>query len=469
MKQPNWKVPFILSGTLLALGSFAYWLQYSHKPKSDKAAALTKKPIPIGDEQITHFKIKSSNGLIEGKCESLAQKTCKPGVIGSWTITYPTNVKGDSEAIKEILSNMANIQATETIDLAEETPEKQKRLLGEYGLSDEKRTSLSTQFAEVTLENGKKLAAWFGEEHPLGDKTFVGSSENANLNSKTIFLIANFYKNNLFGKTLTYFRDKTLFAFNRGDVISFEGRTTKGKLVGKLENGAWTINGVPGDYEHIETFLSAVAGAKAKEFVEKSALNNAKSIVQFKITAKSGDNRFEVFEKKNKGEGFTYFMKTSYQPEVVEIENLLKNQVDLRNTDLRQTQILLKPYKALATRFKLEGKGFKPAAEFSFDGKDWKYSGQGEKLNADQAFAVLDQLGTLRAKDIISPAPAKSSELTTISIGDEKNPTRTHFEIYKVKDKIYGIDLNSKANEAYVLDDKFKKSFPFTRELWKMK
>ena len=110
MKQPNWKLPVILSVTLLGAGNFAYWLKYSHAPKQEKEESLTKKPLAIAsaDAQIAMFKIKNIRGLIEVKCESLTEKKCSIGSLGKWTITNPTGKNGelylaDPSTIKECL------------------------------------------------------------------------------------------------------------------------------------------------------------------------------------------------------------------------------------------------------------------------------------------------------------------------------------------------------------------------------
>ena len=230
MKQPNWKTPLVLSAALLGIGTFSYWLKYSHTPKKEKAETQTKKPLalPTEDSQVAMVKIKSTRGLIEIKCDSLSVKKCSVTTLGKWTITNPAPKSGDPYVadpteLKNFLSGVTNAVATEVIELKDETPEKRKSLLSEYGLSDEKRTNVETQFIELILADdkgatGKRLTVWFGQEHPLGDKTFVASATDGTVNDQTVFLLSNQFKNSNFGKTVTNFREKSIFTFDRKDV-----------------------------------------------------------------------------------------------------------------------------------------------------------------------------------------------------------------------------------------------------------
>src|SRR5438132_893300 len=119
MKKPNWKTPLILVGLLTALSGFAVWLQYSHKPKTEQAETKVKKPLalPHDDTQILSFKMRGHKTNLSAKCESLAQKKCKPSSVGEWMITEPMRVKADSENMKTFLNALTSAIATETVDL----------------------------------------------------------------------------------------------------------------------------------------------------------------------------------------------------------------------------------------------------------------------------------------------------------------------------------------------------------------
>ena len=480
MKQPDWKMPFVLAFCLLALGSFAYWLQYSHKPKKDRADLQLKKPLvlPNEDAQIAQFRIKSATGVIEGKCNSLAQKTCKTTLTGDWAITYPVSVKGDSETIKDFLNSASSMVATDTIDLSDETSEKRNHLIDEYGLSDSKRTNLATEFIELTLEDGKKIAAWFGEPYPVGDKFFVGSTENGLLNEKNIFVISSVSKG-IFTKGLTHFRDKSVFNFNRAEITEINAKTPTLKLDAHLENSTWTVNGKRGDYDQIETVLSSISQVKAKEFIDEAILKTSKSIITYQFKSKTNTYSLELFEKNAKpihlpgkpeipGEGH-FYLKSSGIKEIVEVDALFRTQIDKKLNELRYATILSQTEKTTAKKLSISGKSLNPKIEFEYDGKAWVQKDKGMKLDPAKVVTLLDELSNERAIDIASPAPPAGGDALTVIIGDDKNPNKSHFLVYSVKDKNFVKDLNQTSNEALVIGPSKKNAFPFTADSWKLK
>ena len=482
MTQPNWRTPLLLSALLLIFGSFTYWFQYSHKPKQDRLDSATKKPLvlPSEDTQVVQFRIKGAAQVIEGKCDSLAKKTCKIGAVGEWSITYPRAVKGDADAIKDFLNNITAMTATETIDLSAETTEKRKALLDEYGLSAEKRTKLGTEFVELTLDNGKKIAAWFGELHPVGDKVFVGSTENGTLNENTVFLIANFYKSD-FDKQLTHFRDKTILSFERSEITEFEASTTGGKLIGVKDNNLWKLNGKPGDYDRIETVLSSLSQVKAKNFPVEDVLKGAKLVVHYAFKSKVASYFLDLYENttpavKQKGKEIVpaksrYYVKSSQLKEVVEVEPGFRSQIDKKSAELRQGLLVSQTEKATAIEVKIESKDLAAPAQFHYNGKVWTLQDQTQKLDAAKVAPLLEVLSAERALDIVSPVPLGATDKLTVSVGDEKNPAKSRYLFFITKDpgKIYAQDLNQPSNEAYLLDESIKIALPFPLASWKMK
>jgi len=467
MKQPNWKPTLILSATVFVLGSFTYWLQFSHKPKKDRVDAQSKKPLNFTAEstQIAAFKIKSSSGLIEGKCESLSKQTCKVGSTADWSITYPEALKGDGDTIRDYLNNASGMSSTETISLSEETPEKRASILEEYGLSDGKRTSLNTQFIELTLEGGKKVTAWFGENHPIGDKIFVASSEDGKINTDTIFLVANFYRNTLFEKTLSHFRDKTIFNFDRAEVDQFEAKLPSGKLTGKLTEGLWQINGMESDYDRVETLLSSIAQAKAKEFPSESELKGSKTFLNYTLHLKNGSRiQFELLSKASKLYLRSPDLKLPY-----EVESNFVVQSNKKLNELRRNLLLTQGEKIGITRMRLEGGSYSSPAEFSYEGKAWIQKDKGTSLDVTRVQPLLDKMASDHSPEIVSPAPPQKGDSLRIILGDEKNPSKFRYLIYEVQGKSYARNLDNRANEAFLSAESIKNTFPIKADSWKVK
>jgi len=497
MKQPNWKAPLALSAALLGVGTFTYWLKYNHTPKKEKAETQTKKPLalPGEDTQISMIKLKSSRGLIEIKCGSWAEKKCTISSLGKWVITNPTPPTGapyeaDPSEVKSFLTGVTNAVATEVIDLRDETAEKRKSLLSEYGLSDEKRTSVDTQFIELILADdkggpGKRLTAWFGQEHPLGDKTFVASSIDGTLNDQTVFLISNQFRNSNFTKSVTSFREKALFTFDRKDITEYTAKVVVekkngGKVFAQRVNNLWTVNGNPANADHIETVISALANAKATDFADASLIKGLKPIITYSLRGNAKDYAFSLFEKnlpartivKGKDEQKLaaekrYYAQSSEQKELAEVESMLRSNIDKGMADLRNNVLFSETEKVTATNFKAEAPTYSSTPEFSYIKGNWLAKDGSKNWDAVNASKIVNLLAMTRIKDFLSPAP-NGKELVTLSIGDDKNPTKFHVKFYTVKDKLYARDLNAKTNEAYLMEDSMTPALPKTENEWKI-
>jgi hypothetical protein len=488
--QPNWKLPLVLSTLLAAGGTFVYWHQYSHKPKQEKADTELKKPLalPSEDTPIAMIKVKTGKGLVELKCEDLAAKKCKVSDPGKWKVTHPLELAADNDSVKEFLTAATGLLATETVDLKEETPEKRQKLLQEYGLSDQQRTDLNTQFAELITEDGKRYTAWFGNEHPLGDKFFTARAVDGKIQDETIYLISSYTKNNL-AKNLTYFRDKMLFTFARGEVDSFEATTSGGKLSGKKVNGLWQINGLPGEHDRIETALASIAKTEAKDFPDASVYAGAKPVVKYRLTRKDKTDTIEVLVKdldpthaENKdaedddGHGHgkhtspkQYFAKVSTRPEVVEIDSVLVTQIDKKPNEFRKATIFSDTEKATATVMAVSFKGGKSPLAFEFKQGAWAPKDPAIKIADKKAQTLIDALSNSRIAQYVPAVPAGGKEEMTVTVGDDKNPQKLKIRFVSVKNQVYGVDLLSGRKEAMEMTEAMKSTLPFTEDSWKIK
>lgn len=336
MKQPNWKTPLILSTTLFVLGSAAYWLEFSHRPKQEKVDSALKKPINLAeDAQIANFTIRGSKITLSAKCDEIAQKKCKVSDASAWSLTAPKEFRADTDNIKQLLNSVTNAVAAETIDLKDEPAEKRQKLLEEFGLSEAKRALPTTPSIQVVLDGAKKFELFFGIDHPLGDKHYAISSEDGKVNEQTVFLISSFIK----GATdhdLTYFRDKSIFHFDRSLVKSFSGRNSSGPIMATKVENKWTINNTMGDSDKIETLISNIAQITAKDFPEdKNILKRALSIIQYTLEFEKVKISLEILEKNIGKSEKHFYLKTSVRPDIVEIEPAIRNQLDKKPSELR--------------------------------------------------------------------------------------------------------------------------------------
>ncbi len=473
MKQPNWKTPLILSAALFGVGTFAYWLQYSHKPKTEKQETQSKKPIalPTDDTQIAMIRIKNPFGLIELQCQSLNAKTCAPGSDGKWIISNPIGPKGvpystDLAIVKEVMGAANNAAATETVDLSEDSAEKRKSLMADYGLSDEKRPSPQTMFVEFVTANangkpGKRYTAWFGIEHPLGDKTFVASAVDGVVNEKTIYLLSNYTRNNIFQKSVDQFRDKALFQFDRKDITEFTGTG----ITATKENNLWKVNGQEANQDRVNTLLSAVANAKATGFENETLLKGLKPILKYAFKAGATSYSLELFEKKFKEESKIY-ARIPGQQEIFQMDSVFRGNLEKKAKDFRNNILLTEADKVSMTRIKASAKNYASPLEFEFANGTWKAKDQTKNLDATIASKLLNLLAVTRVQDFVTPAPS-GKEIMDLTIGDEKKADKFHFSLFVSKDKLYAKNLNIKSNEVYLMEDAFKNSLPQAEADWK--
>lgn len=462
MRQPNWKAPFVLSALLLVSGSFAYWLQYSHKPKKERADALLKKPLPIAeDRQLRSIRLRDAG-------TSITLVKAKEG--DTWNITEPVSLPADPDHVRDLLSNLNSMSATETIDLSEDSTEQRARLIEEYGLGQKKREGAGSESIEVTLDNGKTFTAWFGEPHPVGDKQFVGSMEDGKLNEKTIFLIGNFYKTNVLGKNISWYRDKKLFSFTREGIEGFTLTGSSGKVNGTQKDGLWTVNGLEGDYERIETLLSSLAQARAKDFPDSAAMKGLKPALKLSWQGSAGKGEIEILTRSQKGSQMTtYFLRSPLLKESVEVDGNLNVQLDRSLTYLRRNLLLTQGEKVALTEFKLEGKAYPQNIVFSFDGKDWIQKSGELKLDSGKVREFLNLMSESHSPSIVSPAPKGEGDTAILTLGDAKKSDKHRFEIYNSQGRAWARITGSPRNEAFEVEAKLGKAFPFNPDSWKLK
>src|SRR5690606_21422040 len=72
------------------------------------------------------------------ECKSLAEKLCRPTDASKWELASPVRTKADDRIVNEFLKSLANLSATDSIDLSTDSEEKRASLLADYGLSEDR-------------------------------------------------------------------------------------------------------------------------------------------------------------------------------------------------------------------------------------------------------------------------------------------------------------------------------------------
>lgn len=518
MTHVSWKRNLVLATVLMALGSFAIWHEFSHRPKKEEKEEQAKKLFRLKGAQIASIRLVDGPRAFAFNCLDLDQKLCKPGDNAKWELAAPAKFRADDSNVNALVSSLNNLSSTETIDLATETPDKRLQLLREYRLDPEARSSQGARLAEVTLADGTQTVLHLGETHAIGDSIFGARAEGKppKTDESSVYLVASFFKAN-FDHDLTYWRNKKLFGLASHQVMGFELQNSKGKVSGERKDGQWTISAgkdpLTGDIENIDNVISATTYLTAKTFVSdrkddakaKEALRGAKKIIQLEIrpepakratapspsaspaAAKSAAAEpivLELWEKVEPGGsrakatgGKTgkgpdpaktrLLAKVSNLDPLFEIEPSTKDRFDKGLNQLRVTKLITSLDRFSVKKLEASGKGL-GAETAVFENSESKWSAasgfQGE-VDSAKLQGLLDKLSGNRIRDWVSgkAIPAGESTGTRIALVDEKGVRKRDLAFWRVGSKLYARDHLSKRDEAFEIDSTITDAIPWER------
>jgi hypothetical protein len=230
------------------------------------------------------------------------------------------------------------------------------------------------------------------------------------------------------------------------------------------------VNGLEGDYERIETLLASAAQARAKDFPEGGTPPGLRRKLRLTWHTSSGDQSLEILSSSQKNkEAPRLYLKSPLLKEVVEIESNLNVQLDRTATYLRRNLLITQAEKINITTASLEGKAYSQTIRFSFDGKNWTQTAGDPKLNPEKVRELLTALSEGHSPELVAPAPREESPPVTLTLGDSKQPARFVFKVYPAKGKNWARIAGSPRNEAFELEARAGKAFPFQPDSWKLK
>ncbi len=449
MTQVSWKRQAGLGVALLVLGSGAYWLEFAHKPKKEKATEAAKKIFALDGTQIASFRIvDSARGAFTFKCVDTAQ-LCKPGDNSKWEVAEPTKLKADDSNVNAVLTSANQLSSTETIDLSEESAEKRAALLREYRLDPESRKT--GRQLEFTTTAGKTMSVFLGDTHPIGDSIFVARSGD----DAKVYLIPTFFKSN-FDHDLTHWRDKKLLSLTAAQITGFQLDGTKGAVSAERnKDGQWVLKSagtqeMPGDPEHIDTLLSGTTYLTAKQFVSenksdakaKAALQGAKKAPTLVLQQeKEKPITLTLFAKMAAKDKPALYATLSHLDPLYEVEPPAKEKLDKSVKDLRLSKLMTS----------MERYGFK------------RVEALGRAIEGEKQQALLDKLSGNRIRDFLTgkAVPPGEDKGVTLTLGDEKEPKKRQLVFWKSGDGLYARDLLAKRKEILSVDPAIRDALPW--------
>lgn len=489
MTQVNWTKQLLMAASLFVLGTAAYWLEYKHKPEKESAEEANKKPIAIKDSAVKEVQLVAKDKKFSLKCLDFEAKLCKPGDSTSkWGIEAPLKLKADEQNANGLVSTMNNLTATEVIDLKDETPEKRKALLKEYGLDAESRgqAGLVSQVKVVTAAG--EMGLFLGQMHPMGESQFglVQPVTGGGKPDETkVYLVPSFFKENL-EKDLTYWRDKKIFSISSGEIgaLAFEHSSTRFRVERKKDDkgnhipNEWVVlgskNKFPGDFETIDGVLSSLTGLTAKGFVSenksdkraKDALKGYGVALSLQYDALSPGAKgsdpvaFKIYKKKD---GKVLYATVSNLDPLFELEEGATTRFEKTEKDLRLNKMISSSdrFETRRLQFASKANGYTPLDLTQKDGK-W-FDAKGTEVLQDKVMEFFDHVSGNKIKDFLSGTaiPDGQADGLEVSFGDEKSDKKHQMTFWKKGGKLFAVDKVSGDSRAYEIENSVGDGLPW--------
>src|SRR5580658_354777 len=204
---------FTAIGVLIVLSGLMWWFNKHPTTATASKTPAAPKLISVDAKQIEDIRlVKAGSDPIE-----LAK------LADSWTITKPSAMPADQDAVNMLTGSIATLNADRLID---DNPTS----LNDYGLS------MPTEEIDVTLKGGKTTKLLLGSDTPAATGTY------AKLESDPKVYTLPTYLKTSFDKTVNDLRDKRLLTFNQ-DKLTAVTITSKGQTYefGKNAQGDWQI------------------------------------------------------------------------------------------------------------------------------------------------------------------------------------------------------------------------------------
>ncbi|NDD92403.1 DUF4340 domain-containing protein, partial [bacterium] len=369
------------------------------------------------------------------------------------------------------------------VDLSAESPEERKRLLTQYGLSEEQRKS--AQRVEMLFESQSLTGLVLGDVHPMGEYQFAlltkGTKDQSAAQEAKVYLLPRNFKEAI-SKPLSYWRDKKILTIQSHEIASIRYQSGTSKFEATKKDSSWTLEGrdssgtpsvVPGDIENIDNWTAALAYLTAQDFAAeqksstagKKVLAGARSLVKVSV-AKPGELpvTLELFEKKLPESQKLYVTASNLDP-IFQLDPGSMPRLEKSLSDLRLSRLLGSMDRFNAQEITLRSKAL-GTNEIVFERRDdhWvRRSGKGAE-DKSRISSLLDQLSGNRVKSFLPERLAgKDALVLEITIKGEKSQVLRRLEFWKDGEKLLGRDLLSQRKETLELDPSLSSVLPWEK------
>jgi len=228
---------------LLTLGGYVYFIDFAKREEETKEKRL----FTFDKEAVSTLTLTYPDRAIR----------LEKDTAGKWRITQPVQADADEETVKNLIGALTDTEIRRTLD---EVPQD----LTVYGLN----TPVVT--VQVTLKDGKTLPVMsIGKDTPVGFSVYVRQEGTPKL-----MLTAQSLRLGM-TKEVKDLRDKTVVSFPEEKVKKVAISGTDTDVVLQKAEGSWTLEkpvAARADETAVRTFLSALEGMRAQDFIEQPLL-----------------------------------------------------------------------------------------------------------------------------------------------------------------------------------------------------
>ena len=356
-------------------------------------------PETVSNIQLTYFKSHQSSKTFN--CEKRD---------GTWRVTYPIEVKADTQEIEDILSELRSLQvSTFEADQADADTAAQLEKTGldtpriQIELTDGNNTHALDIGAEVPPENGTPRHVYVKSVHQHA--IYTVSDDIYQLLSTSVFDL----------------RDKRIIDFQRTDTIRIEIRQGQETTVcAKNRDNAWELQTPTGtmkaDAQAVDDLLFGVDSLEAAAFVDTPAKNLASYGLASPSIAvaftQRGQEKPAVLRIGDATKDGTVYVKAEQSDQVARVERGLIDKIALGAAWLRDKQVL-NFHIDDAIRFTLHGEESLTCQRL---GTNWRLTSPvKEEANNTEVNAIIYELDDLRADTYVPSEPVLTDAITGFS------------------------------------------------------
>jgi hypothetical protein len=413
---------FTALGLLVILGGLVWW---SNKHPNTGAASKTPpapKLISVDSNQI--------EGIRLAKTGSDPVEVVK--LANTWTISKPTTMAADADAVNMLTGSLATLNADRVID---EHPANLK----DFGLDT------PTDEVDVTVKGGKTSKLLLGSDTPAGTGTYAKLDGDPK-----VYTIPTYLKTSL-DKSVNDLRDKRLLTFNQ-DKLTAVAVAGKGAPVefGKNAQGDWQIvkpKPLRADGAQVDDLIRKLKDAKmdltgAKSDPKDSAAQYASGerVGALTTTDNTGAQTIEIHKSKDKDGG--YYAKSSVVPGFYKVAGDIGDSLGKSLDDYRNKKLFDFGFND-PSKLEINGTAYQKSAD--------KWTAGSNTYDAGTIQAVIDKLRDLSATKFSE----KMAGTQAITIGITAGDNHRYEKVTINKDgDAYDAQRDGEPATVYVIDGK---------------